>query len=358
MDTVSNSTPFVRVYIWQHSVFQKRASGNFAVQSYLPGHASLETHSGGAKDEICYMSFWLPTRECCPETQSHFHSCYQIDDKYYKNKGIKDPECIKLPLDLEGIKKIQSAFEKFKQEPYGWTLSGSGVFRRSYESNCAGLSLYLLEKGGLGGFEGTQSFLRSVTAATISSYLFFSVSFFCFRRVVPLVNSFNDYSNFIRLYLLCMRESISAESALSKALPHALSLREAIGNKAPPDLIETAVKTVKEMATVIVGLEDAQQDFVSLSPLIDDDYHFLRGRILCACGTLFSPIALTATLIFLNQKIWIKTVTPADVKQHADGVKQHLESHTSFSVLKKHQWRVLGITAGAVTGFYLAKKWN
>jgi hypothetical protein len=364
MDIVASSSPFVRVYIWEHSSFRKSVNiGNIVVQGPSPGHVSLEVHTGGIEDRITYISFWPSTnRDCCPETLSHFHTCYQVDADYEKKVdpqyNNKDPAHVDLTIGQEGIKKIQAAFEQFKKAPYEWTLTGSGVLGRPYESNCAGLSLYLLEQGGLGGLGSTRSFLRSAIATAVSSYLFFSASLFCYRQVTPLLVSFSHCLRFGRIYTDCALSGFAARTTLEDVLPQALELSQTMESKATSDLVALSKTTVKEMAQAIVGLEDSQNEFVSLAPLIAEDYYFIRRRIFFAGAAMLCPVALTTTLAFQNQKMWVQTITPADVKQHAMEVENHSKTGASPTRWKKHQWQMLGIAAGAIVGFYFAKRHN
>ncbi len=116
--------------------------------NYSPGHVALQLHTGKENEKDAYISFWsgrcgLVNPEHCQETDSHFHAELSIDQLIEKKRG-EDIKLVSLNVDA-----MRTAFEQFRRKPFSWGALGSGIFRKSYERNCSGLTLFLLEKGGI-----------------------------------------------------------------------------------------------------------------------------------------------------------------------------------------------------------------
>lgn len=132
------------------------------------GHVALRLIQNG--QELCYISFW-PKETCddkacrppaSPEDEKehalppqtsvkapcHWHTQAADEAIYTRRKGLR-VKVYELNDD-QGIDvlKIHQTFMELKPK-LTWGSFGSGPFKCPYELNCAGLSLYLLENGGL-----------------------------------------------------------------------------------------------------------------------------------------------------------------------------------------------------------------
>jgi hypothetical protein len=136
----SDSSSYVRVWYWP--------GRGISSSGYSPGHVALEMHKGGENNENYYASFWpgkCRSPENCQETESHFHEKLDTDQFLEDGKRGEDFKLVSLRIDT----MIQAFLDFKRRKHYIWSETGSGIFRKSYARNCAGLTLYLLEAGGI-----------------------------------------------------------------------------------------------------------------------------------------------------------------------------------------------------------------
>lgn len=127
---------YVRVLIWESSLEEK-------VPSQRYGHVALETCTRSA--DPTYMSFWACGHpKTCGAVHPHFHNTKEQDDREETGKVARS-YCL-FSLD---VSKINAAFEAFKANPDAWGALGWGIFGRAYARDCRGLTVFLLETGGI-----------------------------------------------------------------------------------------------------------------------------------------------------------------------------------------------------------------
>jgi len=309
--------PFVRVHIWEHPSIIKEG-----LQKYAPGHAALEIFHKESSRPNTYISFWPPLHTCCANSNDHFHDNYDVD---YRAEGKKDSWRIDLYVGEENIAKIEEAFEKFKAQPYQWTIHGSSSFGLSYERNCAGLSLFLLEKGGLNAWGGTTDLLRRVFAISLSSLILGGIAFYTFKRIQPLIKSLTELEDFYQGYL---KSGILAKQSLitlARVFPKALTLQATLQENAPSAILSSSQNITAELRESVLSLDSRLKENICLLKEMNQDLAKMKNQFDLAALTLLVPIGLGATLTFLNQRIWIKTITPFDVKIVAQQANLSLE---------------------------------
>lgn len=92
------------------------------------GHAALQTYHH-------YISFWPGDR---------------LADFFEDIKDMGRLPDFRLSLYQLDVKKIDQAFEKFKQSGCRWNLMGEGIFNDEKTRNCSSLTWFMLQQGGLG----------------------------------------------------------------------------------------------------------------------------------------------------------------------------------------------------------------
>lgn len=340
--TISSS--WVKVHIWEHPSFQLK-----------PGHVALELHNGGETEIRTYVSFWPHSNKCCSEPESHFAD-YQHDVRYEE----KDPETFTIFLSQEGIEKIENAFNKFKADPYQWSPFGSSVFRRPYESNCAGLALYLLEKGGV----STDSFLNAriskfIMATFISIAIFGGVSYLSGHHLQVLNKKSLAYNQSALAYVsLCDVKYL--------CLRYIAELRNRLAEDRPNIDSEKVVKLERVAADTLLenGWDGQQEPPSSLLRNTLDNIDAKTARVNIAKTTVtILFLALSGFAVIANQQIWLKTVTPADVKKIVKKIEASQKVEKSVVMkrgLKNRTWIITcgGIGIGSLFLWYLKPKWT
>lgn len=145
----------VIIYYWSSGSSIRKISHLQFVSGPSFGHVAIKIIPDEAFPEINeYISFWpgdcyannqsrIDDAHICRANQSHFHTKDQ-DDYLYQDK-LPDT-LILTTLDTEAI---IAEFRSYQQSPYEWRASGSSFLASEHEKNCVGLSVALLNKGGL-----------------------------------------------------------------------------------------------------------------------------------------------------------------------------------------------------------------
>lgn len=155
------------VYVWKQCATGFTEDGIALKKGISFGHVALQTYSGADRSKIdplhanvlngrggYYMSFWPGT---CKEENRNFPSLCQREDSHFhteREDPIKDNNKNKLRkfevfnLYTLDIRKINSTFEELTKDPC-WASFGSGAFAKYGELNCTGMSLALLNTGGI-----------------------------------------------------------------------------------------------------------------------------------------------------------------------------------------------------------------
>lgn len=192
---IPSTTPYVKVLIWEsHSEEEKMPSQNY-------GHVALETCTGST--DPTYMSFWACGH---PETCGalpHFHHTKEEDDREEAGKAARS-----YFLSCLDIAKINAAFEAFKAKPDAWGALGWGLFGRAYARDCRGLTVFLLEKGGIFNHPQVDASYRLNSIAKKAFYGFgslYSAVNLWFSHYVnyynrPFVIATEKYSDYISVY--------------------------------------------------------------------------------------------------------------------------------------------------------------
>ena len=205
------STAYATVYVWRRSSYNPKEFG----------HVALEIKTGGLPDAIIfYVSFWPGRTDCkCHKRKetSHFHD---IDDDRIVMLGPAHQEYKLFNLNIQ---KIIDAFLKFYNSgDFKWGILGSGSLRYTYERNCAGLTLYLLEKGGIGAIvsdKRTREQSRMLVATIVSLSIFTGVSLWALSKYLPLMDGWKYLHNLWQNYI------ISTECG-ENSIPHIENIRK------------------------------------------------------------------------------------------------------------------------------------
>jgi len=315
----SVQTSFVRVWYWSSQGFSFNSDRETKI-AYSPGHVAIELHSGGNEDcVISYASYWPgPCRliNVCTKSTSHFHENLTTDELIETKKGKS--------FDLHdlNVKKIQEAINKYKRLGiFSWGILGSSVFRKSYERNCAGLSLYLLEIGGIRNLihnQSTGSRLKKWFSHSFSVIALSGTSAWSYYQIRNLSGSLQNYHHFAHSYQLASKGASSAFRSVMKMFFSALPiLTDTLENQEAHRVIHTDIQTI---------LQKLRRSMVELGTAIySNEEHFLpdllttvdqaNKRFFFASITALTPVAMAISVLILNHTILIKTVTPANVKE-------------------------------------------
>lgn len=325
--------PFVNVFVWPGLSSLRMSSDGIHSNRYSPGHVALETHIAGVSK---YISFWppdCPWPACRRMGRSHFHSKEEDAQAEQNAEGVILPKIYK--LSLGSVEAINLAFEKFQRlDAYKWTALGSSFFRQAYERNCAGLALYLLEKGGIrelvSGSE-TTSYSRKMIAASISALFFVSINFLVAPPLWQLFRNFKALNRFKESYT----RELDAHFLSLTPFDNIYKLARGIAKKLPsPDAsVNEIIAKVEAIRTKIIEAAPLQYGlYVNfLHDLRRSKRHFVIG----AASIILAPALLAITLIYLNQRIWLKTVLPADVERVAAKAEKALPCQASKGSGKK-----------------------
>lgn len=340
-------TSCVKVHVWEHPSLLK------------PGHVALETHTGGRDDVATHISFWPPSGKCCAESKSHF-STYEHD----KNYEEKESQTFTLLLSSERILKINKAFKEFTTDPYQWSPSGSSVFRRPYESNCAGLTLYLLEEGGLetGGLLNTK--LSKLAIATLLSMAVFGgMSYLSHTHIKTLEKSSSEmvrallkYHNLIDINRLCLNYiSMVADRINDKLLTQILVNNERVGfTEEGRKLLQARDKINKLISSLP---EDVRSNDVmhSWTNTLDSAEWSIKQVSIAKTTTVISTLVLSTMVTVFTQQVWIKTVTPSDVKKIVNKLELHqqAEKNTISRKFKGYTANIVGYVGKGLRGISL-----
>ena len=114
------------------------------------GHVALQTKGARMPNspEGIYASFYPIGHIALLNRKGQSAKCrsFDWDMSHYRRVGI-EPYVLKIHgLDIEGI---ELSFLEFLEKNYNFSLLGSSIFKNIDTQNCAGLTLYLLEKGGI-----------------------------------------------------------------------------------------------------------------------------------------------------------------------------------------------------------------
>lgn len=314
-------TSCVKVHVWEHPSLLK------------PGHVALETHTGGYDDVATHISFWPPSGKCCAENKSHF-STYEHD----KNYEGKESQTFTLLLSTERILKINKAFEEFTRDPYQWAPSGSSVFRRPYESNCAGLTLYLLQEGGFetGGLFNTK--LSKLAIATLLSMAVFGgMSYLSHSHIKTLeksssemVHSLLKYHNLIDINRLCLNYICMVTERINDKFLTQILVSDGIfafsdqGRK-----LLQAQETINKLFSSLPEDVCTNDDRHSWANTLDSVEWSKKQVGIAKTTTVISSLVLSTIVTVFAQHIWIKTVTPSDVKKIVKKLELHQRAEKS-----------------------------
>lgn len=134
MTSAASSSDFATpIFIWIWKAESTRS------RSPTISHIAIET----PRDLMSYWQSHVPSSHC-KMTGPHFHDSPEVDQELLSNHVLQ-----KITLTGLDVEKIQEAFSRFRNNPERWGALGWGIFRRPYERNSTGLSLYLLDKGGI-----------------------------------------------------------------------------------------------------------------------------------------------------------------------------------------------------------------
>jgi hypothetical protein len=163
--------PYVKVLIWASPTELYNAP-----QGY--GHVALETCTGGPNPETTYISYWgsSHTGECA--RQAHFHHAKEDDDLAELGKTTQT-----YILSNLNVAKVNAAFKAFQANPNAWGALGWGILGNAYARDCRGLTVFLLERGGI--FErryaGSASKLNTIIKYFFNGFgLFYSAISFAY----------------------------------------------------------------------------------------------------------------------------------------------------------------------------------
>ncbi len=146
----------VKVYHYLPTILSKE-SGHVALEL---DDGAVDVHTGMITTEPTYISFWPPCaypdnpEHCCYNCprESHWHNLIKDQNAYSSPTGLKMRVYQLFNLDAGGLNtpKIKRIYKKIsKNKNSVWGAAGSGPLGLPYERNCASLTLYLLEKGGV-----------------------------------------------------------------------------------------------------------------------------------------------------------------------------------------------------------------
>jgi hypothetical protein len=327
----SSIQPHVKIIVWPGSSSIGFSRSGIDLSKYSPGHVALETHD--AEGNIKYISLWpdnCPWRECPRGTRSHFHS-YKEDQQAEQSQkgGIVLPSVSTLYLDIE---KINAAAKKFEQAPYKWTVLGSSIFRQAYERNCSGLALFLLERGGLRTIiphTRTLSGSRNLLTLTMIIANFSLLIFFTARPIKKMWDLKKNY------------EGKVAQFERFKIL-HILN----------PILTSPDFDLDSKIAQIPKCIDESLNDTVKgvSCNCLKSRFSTNNLHLGIAIASTIAPFAFAIFLGIMNQKIFLKTITPRDVKELA----AKAEKIQSNGLIEKSQKRkslfLESLLIGAVFG--------
>lgn len=234
------------------------------------GHAALRTYSGSRKlslPKACYYkgygasgyyaSYYPATKETPLELRN-----IDFDDTNYEDIIYQKIEH-HLDVGHENIKKINRTFEKFVLDPHSWNRWGSMRFRLSYERNCSGLVLYLLESGGI------RSSMQERANTVFHRTLFISGAFLITACAGGLAYSFlNKWNNADQV-----SKDLKAAASLSKTLntgastiiklfPNPTTSVHQANVNAIEFLIEQSIKTLEAQVPKTEGLVTSSKNYL------------------------------------------------------------------------------------------------
>lgn len=322
----------VRVHYWESQgvYFDQRGK-----PAYAPGHVAVEMRL--TANNVIYASFWpkgnCPVNICQNGGEAHTHN---LDtDNLIETKTGKVYTL--LGLDIEAMVK---AFERFQKNPKSWTVFGSGILRRPYQRNCAGLSLYLLEKGGIRSLVQSQNLFSSrlkILVGTLSSTILLTCVSLSVRRQILRLNKdpipgaeafaelkihllptpIQSFANFIGILNGHVDNSEEAFNYIKETYNLVLEAQKlAIAH---PNFPSTTLQSLWSIA------ESTRELLAKFSPIIQKNrtttmprllhlYNDLESRIYWGASAAFAHIALSSGIIYFNIGLWAKTITPADVE--------------------------------------------
>lgn len=322
----------VRVHCWDNRGVHLDKRGKPA---YAPGHVALEIRQGAVI--VVYASFW-PGNSCpitiCKESDAHFHN---LDtDQLIEAKTERIHTIV--GLDVEAMIR---AFDRFKRKPKSWGALGSGVLRRPYQRNCAGLTLHLLEKGGLREILNNQAFMSSrfkVLLGVATSTVFLACASLGIRREIlrlytdpiPGAEAFEKlnihnipspmqtFGNFIGDFNHHVEISEEAFGYIKNIFANTIKAQQQA-----TELSNGSVTLFKEISQVGQLTHELLVDFSTVTqkngrvvmPLLLETYMSVKSHISYAATATLVPIAISAGIIFFNMVLWAKTMTPADVEK-------------------------------------------
>ncbi|MCH9626352.1 MAG: hypothetical protein S4CHLAM123_15490 [Chlamydiales bacterium] len=291
--------PSVTVHVWGESSFQKGTEGKRVC--FSPGHVALQVMT---EDKSVYISFWPPTQHCCAASAAHFHSDYETDQSYER----KDSRSYCLAVSQEGAEKIMEVFLDFKSKPYEWSVLGSSILRRPYASNCAGLSLYLLEKGGLynDSFFSMQP-SKLASALFVSATFFGAINFYSYSKVFQLDTYVNQLKNFIGTNTRLEEFNSQGITYLNGILGgmNAISNKKTEAFFALQENVKKGITLLN--STIKTDVTTALQNWLNLT-----QRHIFKAKV-----TLAIPFCFSSMLCLIQHNLWLRTVTPYEVEAFA-----------------------------------------
>lgn len=321
---------FVRVWYWPSQGLSLRNDRESKI-AYSPGHVAIELHAGGNDDRvIAYASFWpgpCRRKNICTEFPPHFHETLKVDELIERDKGES------FDLHSLDVEKIQQAIKKYKgRRIFLWGILGSSVFRKSYERNCAGLTLRLLEIGGIRNLtqdQKTSSNLRKIFNNSFSVIALTGSSAWSFYQIWSLSSSLQNYHHFANSYQLASKGASTAFRSVYKMFSSALNiLTKSFNNQEVHPLIRDDIQIIVQkirdsLAELSTAIYSNEEHFLpDLGRTVDQ----ANKRFLFTSTTALIPVAMAVSILFLNHTILIKTITPTDVRVIAEkAVKKEQE---------------------------------
>lgn len=288
------------------------------------GHVALEIQGGD------YISFWPPCKnEHCKVKTDHLHR-KDIDQAMCKNFRTYQ-------LFLQHLPQLLAAWDEFRKENHKWAMLGSGPFRLYKERNCADLTLYLLEQGGLDiRYRGRMDYFK----------IFFGTSF------LAMGMSLQGF-----LYLGASKTTQKVQEA-RKDLDTAFERYNTVSGNAVQELsLSPTPQTTVEKNRIQYANMLLRGSFHVLSTASFQSYDVLDSSRKClrlASSVVLLGGGVIATGSYYGAKAIRKTITPATVAMIAEEVGK--VDKKSYSMLVRTATAFLGIIS--ISFFIIRRRTN
>ena len=300
------------------------------------GHVAIRT------SEI-YASFWPKGTCLLPEARHQMdHTHKQIEDQRAYGTLPK-------PVVLRGlnVKALNDAYNAFKEGPFRWSYFGSGPFRLTYERNCSGLALHLLEIAGV-----KVPFRENIERAKRFGY------------VTLLTGSVSGLIGMTSYILSGARRSHERLGQAERNIKGAYESSHELNTRAI-DALDSLAPTPRSKLQVAhtrfadMLLKEAVESFSSTLPevysAIDDANHSLKWSVAISFGLSAASVGLG----YVGSHALVGSVFPSDVREVALKASQE-EAPSQATIIRKerkekrHQEGLMvGLATAMVTFFGL-----